>query len=105
MAGKVATVTEFKRDVANGYDGTFDTWKLSAAFAPVVSDDCKVLYFFPYAGDDGCLHLWDVERGMNIVRRKRQKRGLPNDDGGYKPDEVLRRWPKLLELGQKEGFW
>ena len=71
-------------------------------FVPAVPEDRTELYFFPYVGVDGRLHLWDIDRAQNVARLAR---GSGKTKEGYSAKEVQRSWPKLFALAVKEGFW
>lgn len=71
------------------------------AFYSLSGQPGDIIRYFPYIGDDSRLHLWNIDRGENIIVR--QRNGFLPD--GFEAHEVRRRWPAIFELAQKEGLW
>lgn len=57
--------------------------------------------WFPYIADDGRLRVWNATKGEDA--KLVAKRGVTSN--GFEAGEVRRRWPRLFELAQSEGFW
>lgn len=70
-------------------------------FNPVAPADCKAIFYFPYIGGDGQLHLWDVETGRDVKRFAQDGTVVER----WTPQKVRQRWPKFFALAQKDGFW
>lgn len=81
---------------SEGQDYTF-----SFAFTPVGYEAGDMIPFFPYIGEDRRLHLWDTVKTTNIYRRSIGSRSVD----GFDAEEVRKRWPKLFQFAQEDGFW
>lgn len=46
------------------FDGQDHSARLT--FRPAIPDDCDVLHYLPYVGDDRRLHIWDVELEKDV---------------------------------------
>ncbi|KAG8997383.1 hypothetical protein FRB95_006043 [Tulasnella sp. JGI-2019a] len=80
------------------YNGAND--KLQMRFRPDIPLDQQTVTFFPYIGNSGLLHLWDTIKGGDLTLK------LPGSTiSGFGPEYVRKRWPKLFQLAQSEGFW
>lgn len=62
-----------------------------------------VLYLFPYVSErDQKLHLREIREGKDLTF---SQRGWTGPTDGYDAQVVRRKWPRLFELAQEDGFW